>query len=90
MENYKDDIRATRIGCLGSSDAKILAQIAALGYVPKSARKRLAFPTLILQVHQIQVSDAIRTGNEIENKFGYFKNAIISNINKLNTNAEDL
>lgn len=29
-------------------------------------------------------------GNEIENKFGYFKNAIISNINKLNTNAEDL
>ena len=29
-------------------------------------------------------------GNEIENKFGYFKNAIISNINKLNTYIEDL
>lgn len=29
-------------------------------------------------------------GNEIENKFGYFKNAIISNINKLNTDIEDL
>ena len=29
-------------------------------------------------------------GNEIENKFGYFKNAIISNINKLNMNIEDL
>ena len=29
-------------------------------------------------------------GNVIENKFGYFKNAIISNINKLNINIEDL
>lgn len=29
-------------------------------------------------------------GNVIENKFGYFKNAIISNINKLNMNIEDL
>ena len=29
-------------------------------------------------------------GNDINNKFGYFKNAIISNINKLNYNYEDL
>lgn len=29
-------------------------------------------------------------GDVIENKFGYFKNAIISNINKLNMNIEDL
>lgn len=29
-------------------------------------------------------------GNVIENKFGYFKNEIISNINKLNMNIEDL
>ena len=29
-------------------------------------------------------------GNVIENKFGYFKNVIISNINKLNMNIEDL
>ena len=29
-------------------------------------------------------------GNVIANKFGYFKNAIISNINKLNMNIEDL
>lgn len=28
--------------------------------------------------------------NLIENKYGYFKNAIISNINKLNTNIDDL
>lgn len=29
-------------------------------------------------------------GNVIENKFGYFKNSIISNINKLNMNIKDL
>lgn len=29
-------------------------------------------------------------GNDINNKFGYFKNALISNINKLNYNYEDL
>lgn len=29
-------------------------------------------------------------GNIIENKFGYFKNAIISNINKLNMNIENM
>lgn len=29
-------------------------------------------------------------GNIIKNKFGYFKNSIISNINKLNQNIEDL
>ena len=29
-------------------------------------------------------------GNDINNKYGYFKNAIISNINKLNYEYEDL
>lgn len=29
-------------------------------------------------------------GNIIKNKFGYFKNSIISNINKLNQDIEDL
>ena len=74
MENYKDDIRATRIGCLGSSDAKILAQIAALGYVPKSACKRLAIVKGLIPQTDIPETDAIRTGNEIENKiFEYLK-----------------
>ena len=74
MENYKDDIRATRIGCLGSSDAKILSQIAALGYVPKSACKRLAIVKGLIPQTDIPETDAIRTGNEIENKvFEYLK-----------------
>lgn len=42
MEEYKDDIISTRKGCLGSSDAKMLQQIALLGAVPKSSYKRLA------------------------------------------------
>ena len=74
MENYKDDIRATRIGCLGSSDAKLLSQIAALGYVPKSACKRLAIVKGLIPQTDIPETDAIRTGNEIENKvFEYLK-----------------
>jgi hypothetical protein len=74
MENYKDDIRATRKGCLGSSDAKILEQIAALGYVPKSAYKRLAIVKGLIPQTDIPETDAIRTGNEIENKvFEYLK-----------------
>lgn len=41
-KDYKIDINNTRKGCLGGSDANILAQIANLGYVPRSAYKRMA------------------------------------------------
>lgn len=42
MEEYKLDIEQSRKGNLGSSDARMLQQIAELGVVPKSAVKRLA------------------------------------------------
>lgn len=42
MEDYKVDIQNTRKGCLGGSDGNMLAQIANIGYVPRSAYKRLA------------------------------------------------
>lgn len=42
MEDYKQDIINTRKNCLGSSDAKLIMQVATMGYVPKSAYKRLA------------------------------------------------
>ena len=42
MEHYKQDIINTRKGCLGSSDAKLLQQVALWGKVPQSAHKRLA------------------------------------------------
>ena len=42
IQDYKQEVANTRKGCLGGSDGKMLSQIAALGYVPKSALKRLA------------------------------------------------
>jgi len=39
---HKEEIINTRLGCLGASDAKTLAQIDTLGNVPQSAYKRLA------------------------------------------------
>ena len=42
QNNYKEDIQNTRKGCLGGSDANMLAQIVSVGYVPKSAYKRMA------------------------------------------------
>lgn len=42
MENYKEEISATRRGCVGGSDGDMLERIAALGSVPKSSYKRLA------------------------------------------------
>lgn len=42
MADYKQEITESRKGALGGSDGNILAQIASLGYVPRSAYKRMA------------------------------------------------
>ena len=67
MEDYKSNIAQTRVGCLGGSDGKMLAQIASLGYVPKSAMKRLAVCKGIVQQEDIPYTAAVRAGDEIEN-----------------------
>ena len=66
MFEYKDEIRATRKGCLGSSDGKMLEQIASLGNVPKSAYKRLAVVKGLIEQEEIPETAAIRMGNETE------------------------
>lgn len=66
MFEYKDEIRQSRFGCLGSSDGKLLSQIASLGNVPKSAYKRLAVVKGLIQQEEIPETAAIRMGNEIE------------------------
>ena len=66
MYEHKIDIIATRKGCLGSSDGKLLSQIASLGNVPKSAYKRLAVVKGLIQQEEIPETAAIRMGNEIE------------------------
>lgn len=42
MEDYKNVIAATRLGCLGGSDGDLLERMSMLGSVPNSAYKRLA------------------------------------------------
>lgn len=66
MENYKEDIRATRLGALGSSDGKLLQSVASNGSVPKSALKRLAVCKGLIEQTEIPYTDAVRTGDEIE------------------------
>jgi hypothetical protein len=42
MYDYKQEIIATRTGCLGGSDARLIQSIAEAGKIPQSAMKRLA------------------------------------------------
>lgn len=65
--DYKKDIIQTRTGNVGSSDAKILQQIAELGCVPKSAYKRLAVVKGIIE-NQDVTTPAMRFGDYIENQ----------------------
>ena len=66
MENYKDDIAQSRVGCLGSSDGHMLQQICALGYVPKSAYKRLAVCKGLIPQEDIPRTAAIQAGDAME------------------------
>jgi hypothetical protein len=74
--DYKQDVRQTRLNSLGSSDARMLQQIASLGSVPKSAYKRLAVCKGLIEQTDIPYTNAVRFGDEIENAvFGYLSEA---------------
>lgn len=66
MEDYKQDIKNSRKGCLGGSDGSMIMQIANLGFVPKSAFKRLAVVKGFIENEEIPYTAAVRTGDEIE------------------------
>lgn len=66
QQNYKENIRETRTGNLGSSDGALLQQIATLGYVPKSAYKRMAVCKGLIEQEEIPQTSAIRAGDELE------------------------
>lgn len=66
MENYKENIIQTRLGCLGSSDAPLLAQIDNLGIVPRTARRRLAVAKGLAENKGIPLTAAVKAGDEIE------------------------
>lgn len=65
MEDYKIDIEQSRKGNLGSSDARMLQQIAELGVVPKSAVKRLAIVKGLVSNDNIS-TPAMAFGDRIE------------------------
>ena len=65
-KDYKEEIAKTRLGCLGSSDARMLAQIASLGMIPNSAFKRLAVCKGLIPQVEIPKNDAIQAGDDIE------------------------
>ena len=65
MDEHKDEIVSTRVGCLGGSDAKLIASVAEHGSVPASAKKRLAICKGLIP-HETFTSPAIEFGNYIE------------------------
>ena len=65
MENYKEDVIQTRTGNVGSSDSKMLQQIAELCQVPTSAKKRLAIVKGFCENPNI-TTPAMRLGDYVE------------------------
>lgn len=65
QQDYKNEIRNTRLGSLGGSDGNMLAQVANLGHVPNSARKRLAVMKGLIEKEDI-TTRVMRYGDFIE------------------------
>lgn len=64
---HKAEIISTRTGCLGSSDAKLLAQVDTLGSIPQSAYKRLAVCKGLIENENI-TNRAMEYGDFVENQ----------------------
>lgn len=65
MEDYKIEIEQTRVGCLGSSDARLVSYISGLGKVPKTAIERLAILKGFCEGKNV-TTPAMRFGDFIE------------------------
>lgn len=65
MNEAKQEIIATRVGCLGGSDARLIQSIAEAGKIPQSAMKRLAVCKGLAEQPQF-TNPAIEFGNYIE------------------------
>lgn len=65
--HYKQDIIETRTENVGSSDAKMLEQIATTGQIPKSAYKRMAIIKGLCENPEIS-TPAMRYGDFVENE----------------------
>lgn len=65
-KNYKDEIVATRSGCLGSSDGKLIQNVWQQGGVPKSAYERLAVVKGLIESSEKPKTAEMRYGDFIE------------------------
>lgn len=65
MNETKQEIIATRTGCLGGSDARLIQSIAEAGKIPQSAMKRLAVCKGLAEQPQF-TNPAIEFGNYVE------------------------
>ena len=65
MNEHKSDIIATRTGCLGGSDARLIQSVADAGKIPQSAMKRLAVCKGLIEQPQF-TNPAIEFGNYVE------------------------
>ena len=65
MNEAKQEIIATRTGCLGGSDARLIQSIAEAGKIPQSAMKRLAVCKGLSEQPQF-TNPAIEFGNYVE------------------------
>ena len=65
MNEHKSDIIATRTGCLGGSDARLIQSVDEAGKIPQSAIKRLAVCKGLAEQPQF-TNPAIEFGNYVE------------------------
>lgn len=65
--DYKTDIVNSRVGGIGGSESTMLATIANLGYVPKTAYKRMAICKGLIPIENHGTNAAMRAGDYIEN-----------------------
>lgn len=66
MENYKEEIIATRTGSLGSSDGKLIRRVAETGEIPKASEYRLAVCKGLVPQKEIPRTAAVVAGDEME------------------------
>lgn len=66
QQDYKNQIRSSRCGALGSSDGKLIISVAESGIIPKSAYKRLAVCKGLIEQKDIPYTASVRAGDELE------------------------
>lgn len=66
MYEYKNEILSSRVGCLGASDANIIAYAATNNNVQKSSMKRLAIVKGLIEPQDNFTTSAMQLGDDIE------------------------